>query len=180
MKNSLELFILPFFSTADQKSWLAERIIDPGVLESITISVAELVSQNKDGKLPCNYCRANEYFDNELDVLEHIQNMHPVQCPHCPMKMFKYPTSVRKHFKKFHRDETPYFCKTCTLVFTDEGAAQYHNKNEHVVPDDNIVSISMTQTRSLLSTNYKLVQIGLTCIGKNIMLEIQLILNYLS
>ena len=102
---------------------------------------------------------------------------HPVQCPHCPMKMFKYPTSVRKHFKKFHRDETPYFCKTCTLVFTDEMASQYHNKNEHVVPDDNIVSISMTQTRSLLSTNYKLVQIGLTCIGKNIILEIQLILN---
>ena len=125
-----------------------------------------MVSQNKDGKLPCNYCRANEYFDNELDVLEHIQNMHPVQCPHCPMKMFKYPTSVRKHFKKFHRDETPYFCKTCTLVFTDEVTAQYHNKNEHDIPNVDVVTNSITQSSIKtphLTSDYKA---GFTCIGK--------------
>ena len=137
----------------------------PGVLESIMKSVAELASQNKGGKLPCNYCRASEFFDTEIDVLEHIQNMHPIQCPQCPLKMFKYPTSVRKHFKKFHGDETPYFCKTCTLVFTDQEATQYHIENEHGIPDDNMVINNVTQTsiKSPLTTDCKA---GITCIGK--------------
>ena len=66
--------------------------------------------------------------------------MHPIQCPQCPLKMFKYPTSVRKHFKKFHGDETPYFCKTCTLVFTDQDAVQEHMENEHGIPNVVVVT----------------------------------------
>ena len=41
----------------EQRSLLVEKIMHPGVLESIKKSVAKLASQNKDGKLPCEYCR---------------------------------------------------------------------------------------------------------------------------
>ena len=54
--------------------------------------------------------------------------------------MFKYPTSVRKHFKKFHGKETPFFCKTCTLVFKSSTAVQNHMENEHGIA--NIVVVN--------------------------------------
>ena len=140
----------------------------PGVLESIKKSVSKLAAHNKGEKLPCEYCRANELFDTEHDVLEHVKNMHPIQCPQCPLKMFKYPTSVRKHFKKFHGDETPYFCKTCTLVFTDQDAVQYHMDNEHGIPNVVVVTNIVTQTQS--SSNSPpptaVYKAGITCIGK--------------
>ena len=64
--------------------------------------------------------------------------------------MFKYPTSVRKHFKKFHGDETPFFCKTCTLVFKSQAAVQNHMENEHgianIVVVNNVVQNPMTST----------------------------------
>lgn len=66
--------------------------------------------------------------------------MHPIQCPDCPLKMFKYPTSVRKHFKKFHGSHTPYFCKTCTLVFKSPAEVQNHMENEHGIA--NIVVVN--------------------------------------
>ena len=138
----------------------------PGVLESIKKSVAKLASHNKDEKLPCEYCRANELFDTEHDVLEHVKNMHPIQCPQCPLKMFKYPTSVRKHFKKFHGDETPYFCKTCTLVFTDQDAVQYHMDNEHGIPNVVVVTNIVTQTSSNSPPPTTVYKAGITCIGK--------------
>ena len=68
----------------------------------------------------------------------------------CPLKMFKYPTSVRKHFKKFHGKETPFFCKTCTLVFKSSTAVQNHMENEHgianIVVVNNVVQNPMTST----------------------------------
>jgi transposase-like protein len=89
-----------------------------GVLNSIKKSVNRLKTNlGPHETLPCEYCRANETFATEIDVIEHVKAMHPIQCPDCPMKMFKYPTSVRKHFRKFHPQEVPYFCRTCTLVF---------------------------------------------------------------
>ena len=64
--------------------------------------------------------------------------------------MFKYPTSVRKHFKKFHGKETPFFCKTCTLVFKSSTAVQNHMENEHgianIVVVNNVVQNPMTST----------------------------------
>ena len=146
--------------TNEQRSLLVEKIMHPGVLESIKKSVAKLASQNKDGKLPCEYCRANEFFDTEHDVLEHVKAMHPIQCPECPLKMFKYPTSVRKHFKKFHGDETPYFCKTCTLVFTDQDAVQDHMENEHGIPNVVVVT-NIVQQNPVQHTVYNS---GITCI----------------
>jgi len=106
--------------------------------------------ENRGGRIPCEYCRANEKFENEHEVLEHIKSMHPIQCPDCPLKMFKYPTSVRKHFKKFHGKETPFFCKTCTLVFKSSTAVQNHMENEHgianIVVVNNVVQNPMTST----------------------------------
>jgi len=134
------------------KSLLVEKIMHPDVLKSIKKSVSKLAAKpgNRGGRIPCEYCRANEKFDSEHDVLEHIKSMHPMQCPDCPLKMFKYPTSVRKHFKKFHGDETPFFCKTCTLVFKSQAAVQNHMENEHgianIVVVNNVVQNPMTST----------------------------------
>ena len=114
----------------------------PEVLNSIKKSVARLANrpENKRKMLPCEYCRTNEKFENEDQVLEHVKSMHPIQCPDCPLKMFKYPTSVRKHFKKFHGRETPFFCKTCTLVFKSGQQVQNHMENEHGIA--NIVVVN--------------------------------------
>ena len=128
----------------DSKSLLVEKIMHPDVLLSIKKSVAKLAREHR-GRIPCEYCRANETFKTEEDVLEHVKNMHPIQCPDCPLKMFKYPTSVRKHFKKFHGSETPYFCKTCTLVFKSADAVQLHMENEHGIANVVVVN-SMTPT----------------------------------
>ncbi len=123
----------------DSKSLLVEKIMHPDVLQSIKKSVAKLAREHR-GRIPCEYCRANETFKTEENVLEHVKNMHPIQCPDCPLKMFKYPTSVRKHFKKFHGNETPYFCKTCTLVFKSADAVQIHMENEHGIANVVVVN----------------------------------------
>ena len=145
-------------------SLLEEKFMHPDVLVSITISVAKLASENKNDKLPCEYCRANEFFDSEHDVLEHIKTAHPIQCPYCPLKMFKYPTSVRKHFRKFHEDDTPYFCKDCTLVFTDQETVQDHMENEHAIP--NVVVVTNIVQQNPFQNVFKS---GITCIvcGEN-------------
>ena len=144
----------PFIGCASpdiNKSLLVEKIMHPDVLKSIKKSVSRLASrpENRGGRIPCEYCRANEKFENEHEVLEHIKSMHPIQCPDCPLKMFKYPTSVRKHFKKFHGNETPFFCKTCTLVFKSSTGVQNHMENEHgianIVVVNNVVN-PMTST----------------------------------
>ena len=89
---------------------------------------------NKQIYLICQYCSASEFFDTENDVLEHVKTAHPIQCPKCPFKMFRYESSVGKHFKKFHQNETPHFCKSCTLVFTDQDNVENHMENEHNIP----------------------------------------------
>lgn len=130
-------------NTECNKSLLVEKIMHTDVLESIKRSVYSLarkLAAEHQKKVPCEYCRANEKFDSADEVLEHIKSMHPIQCPDCPLKMFKYPTSVRKHFKKFHGSDTPYFCKTCTLVFKSADAVQNHMENEHGIA--NIVVVN--------------------------------------
>ena len=89
---------------------------------------------NKQVYLICQYCSTSEFFDTENDVLEHVKTMHPIKCPKCPLKMFRYESSVRKHFKKFHETETPHFCKSCTLIFTDKDDVENHMENEHNIP----------------------------------------------
>ena len=82
-------FIFDFFpilgSTSPDmnKSLLVEKIMHPDVLKSIKKSVSKLAAkpENRGGRIPCEYCRANEKFDSEHDVLEHIKSMHPIQCP---------------------------------------------------------------------------------------------------
>ena len=106
-----------------------ELTMDKNVLDSIRNAVSNLAKSQS--KLICEYCRAYEFFSTENEVLEHIKSTHPIQCPDCPKKMFKYTTSLRKHFKKFHTGETPFFCKTCTLVFKDFIQAQDHMEYEH-------------------------------------------------
>ena len=65
------------------KSLLVEKIMHPDVLKSIKKSVSRLAAkpENRGGRIPCEYCRANEKFENEHEVLEHIKSMHPIQCP---------------------------------------------------------------------------------------------------
>ena len=92
----------------------------------------------------------------QLEIVTRIFFIHNrkfylfVNLSDCPLKMFKYPTSVRKHFKKFHGKETPFFCKTCTLVFKSSTAVQNHMENEHgianIVVVNNVVQNPMTST----------------------------------
>ena len=53
----------------EQRSLLVEKIMHPGVLESIKKSVAKLASQNKDGKLPCEYCRYVHSYAKQTFIL---------------------------------------------------------------------------------------------------------------
>ena len=146
-------------SSNETSGYLVEKIMHSGVLDSIKKSVSKLAYQNNGINIPCIYCRANEIFDNENDVLEHVKLMHPIQCPYCPLKMFKYPTSVRKHFKKFHGFEKPYFCHTCTLVFTDQDTVQDHMENEHIIPkEEKLVTLNAVQINNTTS------EMGITCI----------------
>ena len=71
--------------------------------------------------IPCDFCRSTETHEDDASLLHHICTEHPYRCIYCPEKMVKLPTSMRKHFRKYHRDETPYFCRFCTAVFICQG-----------------------------------------------------------
>ena len=62
-------------------------------------------------------------------------------------------SGVRKHFKKFHGHETPYFCKSCTLVFKCPETVQIHMENEHgianVVVAVNNVNVSPVNVKKV-------------------------------
>ena len=64
--------------------------------------------------------------------------------------MFKKPKRVRKHFKKYHGEETPFFCETCTVVFKSSTAVKNHMENEHSI--DNIVVVNNVVQNPMTST----------------------------
>lgn len=161
-RSSIDTSNTPMDSVTDStdsmnKSLLVEKIMHSDVLKHIKRSVSRLAAKHPRGqKIPCEYCRTSDKFSNENEVLEHIKHMHPIQCPDCPMKMFKYPTSVRKHFKKNHGKEIPYFCKTCTLVFKSSDDVQNHMENEHgianIVVINNVITSSPPQSANPATT----------------------------
>ena len=122
------------------KSKLVNKIMHAEILDSIVKSVAKLAAQPElRGKIPCEYCRENVQFANQKALMDHITSEHPIQCPNCPLKMFKHPSSVKKHFKNLHGSEVPFFCKFCTLVLKGEEQLQNHMENEHNTGIPNVV-----------------------------------------
>ena len=100
--------------------------INEQVLSQIRLDVAQLMerlrlSGENLNNIPCDFCRSTETYEDEPSLLQHICMEHPYRCIYCPEKMVKLPTSMRKHFRKYHRDETPYFCRFCTAAFICQG-----------------------------------------------------------
>ena len=83
-------------------------------------------------KLPCQYSTCQNVFETIREVIDHIKNIHPIQCPLCS-QIFSSPQIVKQHFKKNHETSIPYFCNFCTLVSTDENLIRDHMKKEHGV-----------------------------------------------
>ncbi len=79
------------------------------------------VPSQVSARLPgsCTLCSASEVFHSSPDFDLHVQECHPFKCPLC-RKMVKLPTSIRRHFRKFHQGKRPFFCRKCTKVFTSE------------------------------------------------------------
>ena len=113
-----------------------DKAINPQILSQIRLDVNKIVKriESSGGNLksiPCDFCRSTETHENEASLLHHICTEHPYRCIYCPEKMVKLPTSMRKHFRKYHRDETPYFCRFCTAVFICQGDANQHALTSH-------------------------------------------------
>lgn len=132
-------------SSSHQSLLIERKTVHPRTWEDIKRSVAKAkLAVGPGSQLPCEFCRATDTFSSESDLLHHIEMQHPYRCPDCPPKMFKYPTSVRKHFRKYHRHVQPFFCKLCTIVYKSGQEAEEHMVTEHNVASGSSSSFSPT------------------------------------
>ena len=76
--------------------------------------------------------------------------------------MVKLPTSMRKHFRKYHRDETPYFCRFCTAVFICQGDANQHALTSHSGDKNTLYRTTNVGSPSLKVTSPELIRKGLS------------------
>ena len=81
-------------------------------------------------KLPskCGFCPHPAVFTSEPDFDRHVRDSHPLKCPLCP-KMVKFRSSIRKHFKKFHKKFKPNFCQRCASVFLKPYQLESHKRS---------------------------------------------------
>ena len=126
-----------------------DKAINPQILSQIRLDVDNIVDRIRSSggdlkAIPCDFCRSTETHENGASLLHHICTEHPYRCIYCPEKMVKLPTSMRKHFRKYHRDETPYFCRFCTAVFVCQGDANQHSLTAHSSEKNNLYRTTTT------------------------------------
>ncbi len=107
------------------------------------------VSISLPGK--CTFCQSQATFRTSQEFDAHVQESHPFKCPLCN-KMVKLVTSIRKHFRKYHEETRPHFCRSCTQVFCSEKRAASHRpcwKNRIRQPPEATSSPSTSQSSLL-------------------------------
>ena len=164
-----EAFISPLHSNLPSAATInsEDKAINPQILAQIRVDVNKIVEriQSAGGNskaIPCDFCRSTETHEDGASLLHHICTEHPYRCIYCPEKMVKLPTSMRKHFRKYHRDETPYFCRFCTAVFICQGDANQHALTSHSGDKNTLYRTTNVGSPSLKVTSPELIRKGLS------------------
>ena len=85
---------------------------------------------DEEGELVFKCSKCAEAFDVEKDLLQHISESHPYECPDCS-RPYTVHDSMRKHCRVTHGHDTISFCRKCVLVFTDPSEGAEHKKRRH-------------------------------------------------
>ena len=109
----------------------AFKIVSDKLIKTVLDAIAKQEPSGTKDSFKCFYCRSSTTYGSRDELALHVKLDHPIPCLYCPTKMFKFPTSVRKHFKQFHALVNVYFCKICTEYFTDLLKCDDHMKVAH-------------------------------------------------
>jgi hypothetical protein len=97
--------------------------------------IENIFNKNKTSSagVSCTYCRLSNVSCKTLDDMsQHFLENHPYKCPEGCEKVWKFRSSIRKHFRSHHVGLTTAFhCDHCMDIFSSQNQLERHLSGQH-------------------------------------------------